>query len=128
MTSVMRVEPTDAPVQASDGSATLPRTNAPTVRGSVSLHRDHVHTGLLVVLDALDRDRGLLHQAAVRIERRASRSHGMRVPRHAHGDLNACNPSVSALNGISDAPIEKLVAFVGAPGLRISACTILSLA
>lgn len=42
-------------------------------------------------------------------------------PHHAHGDRNACKPSVSALNGISDVPIEKLVAFVDAPGLRISA-------
>lgn len=127
MTSVTRVEPIGAPVPASDDGATLPRTNAPTVRRSASLHRDRVHTGLLVVVDAIERERGM-RQVAVRIERRASRLHGMRVPRHAHGDLNACNPSVSALNGISDAPIEKLVAFVGTPGLRISACTILSLA
>lgn len=41
--------------------------------------------------------------------------------RDAHRDLNACNPSVSALNGISAAPIEKLVAFVGTPEFRISA-------
>lgn len=41
--------------------------------------------------------------------------------RDAHRDLNACNPSVSALNGISAVPIEKLVTFEGTPGLRISA-------
>lgn len=37
------------------------------------------------------------------------------------GDRNACNPSVSALNGISAAPSEKLVAFAVAPGECISA-------
>lgn len=40
---------------------------------------------------------------------------------HVQRDRNACNPSVSGLNGTSDAPIEKLVAFDGTPGLRISA-------
>lgn len=39
----------------------------------------------------------------------------------AHGERNACKPSVSALNGISVAPIEKLVVFVVTPGVRISA-------
>jgi hypothetical protein len=37
------------------------------------------------------------------------------------GERNACNPSASALNGISAAPIEKLVAFALAPGICINA-------
>ncbi len=54
--------------------------------------------------------------------RRLRRTRRKTLPRDPpHGDRNACNPSVSALNGISAVPIEKLVVFVGTPGVRISA-------
>jgi len=64
---------------------------------------------------------------ALRPDRIVVRPTPGRLPRQAlprarhHGDRNACSPSVSALNGISAAPIEKLVVFVVTPGVRISA-------
>lgn len=52
---------------------------------------------------------------------RASSPVGISSDDRIQGDRNACNPSVSALNGISAAPSEKLVAFAVAPGECISA-------
>lgn len=46
---------------------------------------------------------------------------GMPSGERLQRERNACNPRVSGLNGISAAPIEKLVAFAVAPGVCISA-------
>lgn len=46
---------------------------------------------------------------------------GMPSGERLQRERNACNPSVSGLNGVSAAPIEKLVAFAVAPGVCISA-------
>ena len=125
MTFVTRVGPTDAPVPAGDEGATLVRHMALTSSASAS-SRSHE---LQWIADAgRERCRAgypvRFPTCAASIGAQVIAGHparGMRVPRHAHGDRSACNPSVSALNGISDDRIEKLVAFAGAPGLRISA-------